>query len=41
MDGAVPLDSVQKIVATGPDENFSPHLPVKAKPVSLRRKLTG
>ena len=24
MDGAVTLDSVQKTVATGPDENFSP-----------------
>ena len=40
MDGAVTLDSVQKTVATGADENFSAHLPAKAKPVSLRRKST-
>ena len=40
MDGAVTLDSVQKIVATGADENFGAHLPAKAKPVSLRRKST-
>jgi hypothetical protein len=41
MGGAVTLDSVQKIVATAADENFSPNLPAKAKPVSLRRKLTA
>ena len=40
MDGAVTLDSVQKTAATGADENFSAHLPAKAKPVSLRRKST-
>ena len=40
MDGAVRLDNVQKTVATGADENFSAHLPAKAKPVALRRKST-
>jgi hypothetical protein len=40
MSGAVTIDGVQKIVATGADENFSAHLPAKATPVSLRRKST-